>query len=291
MKSTLLTLLTVLLVAQVSVLAQAQPTTHQPAFTFTSRVTMSMNDGSKLELNEVRYVSSDGNFRIVRTKLDGTLYDEKVFARARGLLSVLRDLGLLVKNRSVLPEMSEGPFPTAQLLRSSKNFVQTEELLGRTTYLLRFTAEATGRPEVDYYFALDLGRVPLKTVMYSQGHVLSIDEPVGIVFGEPDAAQLKAPDYEVDEMMPISGGVLNGKAVSKPVPVWPQEAREVGGTVTVRILVNEEGKVIKADAVSGPAQLRQAAVEAAYKARLSPTRLSGKPVKVMGVLTYNFITR
>lgn len=77
--------------------------------------------------------------------------------------------------------------------------------------------------------------------------MLSIDEPVGIVFGEPDAAQLKALDYEVDEMMPISGGVLNGKAVSKPVPVWPPEAREVGGTVTVRILVNEEGKVIKAE--------------------------------------------
>lgn len=286
MKSTLLILLTLFLVAQLPTLAKAPQATFHPAFTLTSRVTMNMNDGSELKLEEVLYMSSGGNFRIVRTKLDGTLYDEKVFERKRGLLSVMRELGLLVKSRSEYPEMSEGPPPTAEQLRSSKNFVRTEEVLGRTTYLLRFKDEATSAPQVDYYFAPELGRVPLKTVTYRLGQAFEVDEPVSLVFGEPAAAQLKAPDYEVDEMMPISGGILNARAVSKPAPVWPQEARQVNGTVTVRILVDEEGKVIKAVAMSGPAQLRPAAVEAAYKTRLSPTRLSGKPVKVMGVLTY-----
>lgn len=68
----------------------------------------------------------------------------------------------------------------------------------------------------------------------------------------------------------------------------PKEARGIKGTVTVQILVDEDGKIIKAEAVSGPEQLRQTAVEAAYTARLSPTRLSGQPVKVSGTLVYNF---
>ena len=76
-------------------------------------------------------------------------------------------------------------------------------------------------------------------------------------------------------MAPTSGGVLNGKAVVKPSPVGPPGAREVTGTVTVQILADEEGKVVEAKAVSGPEPLRQAAVDAALKARLSPTRLSG----------------
>jgi outer membrane biosynthesis protein TonB len=65
-------------------------------------------------------------------------------------------------------------------------------------------------------------------------------------------------------MAPISGDILNGKAVSKPAPVLPKEARGIEGTVTVQILVDEDGKIIKAEALSGPEQLRQAAVGAAY---------------------------
>ena len=90
-------------------------------------------------------------------------------------------------------------------------------------------------------------------------------------------------------MRPISGGILNGKAVTMPAPVWPAEAREVTGTVNVHIVADEEGKVIEAKAVSGPEQLRQATVDAALKAKLSPTTLSGQPVRVQGVLVYNFI--
>ncbi|HEV2864129.1 MAG TPA: TonB family protein [Pyrinomonadaceae bacterium] len=91
----------------------------------------------------------------------------------------------------------------------------------------------------------------------------------------------------------VSGGILNGKAVSKPAPEYPEEARAAGveGTVTVKILVDEEGKVVTAEAVSGPELLRPAAEAAARLARLSPTRLSGEPVRVSGLLTYNFVLR
>ena len=90
---------------------------------------------------------------------------------------------------------------------------------------------------------------------------------------------------------PISGGVLNGKAISKPEPEYPPIARaaRASGTVTVQVTIDEEGKVISARAAGGHPLLQQAAVQAAYKARFAPTRLSGQPVKVSGVLTYNFV--
>ena len=90
---------------------------------------------------------------------------------------------------------------------------------------------------------------------------------------------------------PISGGVLNGKALSLPKPGYPAAARSVhaSGTVTVQVTISESGSVISANAVSGHPLLRAAAEQAARGARFSPTLLSGQPVKVTGVITYNFV--
>lgn len=92
---------------------------------------------------------------------------------------------------------------------------------------------------------------------------------------------------------PISGGVLNGKATSLPPPVYPPiaKAAHASGTVTVQVLVDEEGKVVTARAVSGHPLLQAAAVQAARQARFSPTKLSGQPVKVTGVIIYNFVAQ
>jgi TonB family protein len=89
----------------------------------------------------------------------------------------------------------------------------------------------------------------------------------------------------------VSGGVLNGKAISLPEPVYPPAAKaaHASGTVVVQVAVDEEGKVISATAVSGHPLLQEAARAAAYKARFKPTLLSGKPVLVTGTLTYNFV--
>lgn len=89
----------------------------------------------------------------------------------------------------------------------------------------------------------------------------------------------------------VSGGVLNGKAISKPQPPYPAiaKAARASGTVTVQIVVDESGRVISASAVSGHPLLQQSAVAAARQARFSPTLLSGQPVKVSGVITYNFV--
>ena len=91
-------------------------------------------------------------------------------------------------------------------------------------------------------------------------------------------------------LKPVSGGVLNGKAVSLPKPVYPLSAKNAraSGLVTVEVVIDETGKVISAKAVDGNTLLRQAAVQAAQGARFSPTLLSGQPVKVSGQINYNF---
>lgn len=89
----------------------------------------------------------------------------------------------------------------------------------------------------------------------------------------------------------VSGGVLNGKAISLPKPPYPPAARAVraSGSVSVQVLISESGSVISASAVSGHPLLRAAAASAARGARFSPTLLTGQPVKVSGVITYNFV--
>ena len=90
---------------------------------------------------------------------------------------------------------------------------------------------------------------------------------------------------------PISGGVLNGKALSLPKPQYPAIARQAhaSGTVVVQVLIDENGAVIAAHAISGHPLLQAVAVQAAHQARFSPTKLSGQPVKVNGVIQYNFV--
>ena len=91
-------------------------------------------------------------------------------------------------------------------------------------------------------------------------------------------------------LKPVSGGVLNGTAISLPMPIYPDAARRfrISGLVTVDVIVDETGKVISAQATSGPAVLRETAVQAALRARFSPTKLSGQPVKVSGLINYKF---
>jgi TonB family protein len=91
-------------------------------------------------------------------------------------------------------------------------------------------------------------------------------------------------------LKPVSGGVLNGTAISLPSPLYPDTARRLrmSGMVTVEVVVDETGKVISAVASNGPAILRDVAVQAALKARFSPTKLSGQPVKVSGSINYKF---
>jgi protein TonB len=85
--------------------------------------------------------------------------------------------------------------------------------------------------------------------------------------------------------------VLNSKAISLPRPNYPIIAKQIKiqGVVTVQVLIDETGKVVSAKAVSGHPLLVHEAQKAALQARFSPTIIGDQPVKVSGVITYNFI--
>jgi len=89
----------------------------------------------------------------------------------------------------------------------------------------------------------------------------------------------------------ISSGVLNGKATYLPKPAYPPIARaaHVSGNVVVQVTVDENGNVISATPISGHPLLKASAVAAARQAKFSQTKLSGQPVKVRGVVIYNFV--
>jgi protein TonB len=88
----------------------------------------------------------------------------------------------------------------------------------------------------------------------------------------------------------ISKGVITSQAISLPKPVYPEIAKRmrIQGTVSVQVLVDLDGHVISAKALSGSPFLTIEAQKAALRARFSPTLLSDQPVKVSGVITYNF---
>lgn len=88
----------------------------------------------------------------------------------------------------------------------------------------------------------------------------------------------------------ISGGVVNGKATNLVKPVYSAAARAIraGGQVKVQVTIDEDGNVIAANAISGHPLLQQASASAAKSSKFSPTTLTGRKVKVTGVIIYNF---
>ena len=89
----------------------------------------------------------------------------------------------------------------------------------------------------------------------------------------------------------VSPGVIIAKILDLPKPAYPALAKQarIQGPVNVQILVDETGKVISAQAVKGSPMLTKAAEDAARRARFTPTKLGDQPVKVQGVITYNFV--
>jgi TonB family protein len=89
----------------------------------------------------------------------------------------------------------------------------------------------------------------------------------------------------------VSKGVINGQAIYLPKPAYPPAAHAVAasGMVEVQVLIDEQGHVVSAHAANGNPLLRGAAERAAMAARFTPTKLSDTPVKVTGIITYNFL--
>ena len=102
--------------------------------------------------------------------------------------------------------------------------------------------------------------------------------------------QLPPPPEQPKVPKVISKGPITGSATSLPQPPYPTIAKQAGvqGRVSVQVLIDEKGNVISATAIDGHPMLRGAAQKAALQAKFSPTTLGGLPVRVSGVITYDF---
>jgi protein TonB len=113
----------------------------------------------------------------------------------------------------------------------------------------------------------------------------------GPVVRVPETTPPPVPTPVKQKTQSVASFVLVSKAINLPKPAYPPMAKQINveGPVAVQILVDEQGKVISAQAVSGHPILLHAAREAALQARFTPTVLNGQPVKIQGVITYNFV--
>lgn len=83
---------------------------------------------------------------------------------------------------------------------------------------------------------------------------------------------------------------LEGRATRRVEPKYPEEAKKnrIKGKVIVELTVDEEGNVMLARALNGHKLLKSAAIEAAKGWRFTPTQWNGKPVKIIGTITFVF---
>jgi TonB family protein len=99
------------------------------------------------------------------------------------------------------------------------------------------------------------------------------------------------PESAEEEASIGDAGILNSLAVYLPKPAYPAAAKKdrISGQVQVKVVLDEAGNVVSAEATFGPEQLRAAAVEAAKRARFKPTLSGGVPQKVFGMVLYDFV--
>jgi TonB family protein len=162
----------------------------------------------------------------------------------------------------------------------------------------KFPIVETYREHIDGRYWFPAYSYADEELIFDNGNALHVRMKVRYTDFTPARATLKVTEVGEDEnpttssgvAKPIEGGVLNSKATSLPKPVYPQEAKrlKVAGRVTVRVVVDENGKVTSAQATDGPLPLREAAEAAARQATFEPTTKDGITVKVAGTLTYDF---
>jgi TonB family protein len=99
------------------------------------------------------------------------------------------------------------------------------------------------------------------------------------------------PQAAISGLNKVSEVVLQGMAIKKVNPRYPMVAKQVnaGGPVLVQVTIGEDGRVVEAKIVGGNRLLRSAVLDAARQWVFTPTTVNGVPIKVQGILTFNFI--
>jgi protein TonB len=125
-------------------------------------------------------------------------------------------------------------------------------------------------------------------MMGSMGAWAQATEPSGAP--TQDSATAAPQPGSKEKPVIVSSGVIAALLLHKVDPVYPEDARKakVSGPVVMLVIIDDEGKIAKLSAVAGPAQLRDAALDAVNQWRYKPYLLNGKPVFVKSQITVNF---
>jgi TonB family protein len=196
-----------------------------------------------------------------------------------------RDLQIVKSRGKGVPETKDNKFPNVETYRE-----QIDGLYWFPTYTYGDEELVYGNGTVQHI------RLRVKYSDFVKGHATVIIKDVDgndmdpTPTPQPTPANPQPTPAPPEAKAPPKNGVLNSIAIEMPAPVYPEEAKakHITGTVKVRVTVDEQGKVIAAEASEGPKELREAAVEAAKKARFNQTRLHGQLLKVYGELVYKF---
>ncbi len=86
------------------------------------------------------------------------------------------------------------------------------------------------------------------------------------------------------------GEIESERVISRPEPRWPQGTKSgvPQGTINVRVLIDENGKVESAAAISESPALKQPVLTAVSQARFKKVIYQGNPVKAWGWLFYGY---
>jgi len=224
----------------------------------------------------------------------GYKYAEKTLKSSEAYTVAVTALKESPEVRDKLGEITDTGFPIGA-------FSQNSDGSGDAAFSMSVQgSKGTGQYSVALKRRNRVWKVDGGTVRLSNGDIIQVVDS-SVNYGSPvnsnnntntdiDDPENLAPGKTITPGKTISGGVLNGKAISLPKPPYPPIAKQAraAGTVVVQVLIDERGNVVSARAVSGHPLLRAVSEGAARGAKFSPTKLSGKPVKVSGVITYNF---
>jgi periplasmic protein TonB len=145
-----------------------------------------------------------------------------------------------------------------------------------------------------------LGEVHLGSPTLNRSGNAQEDTAAAPTIGSPDAAganlnsglvpsnakQPAAPEVP----LPVGGDVKPAKLLSPVAPIYPAmaKAQHISGDVTIDALIDATGKVTTMKVLSGPALLRQAAMDALRQWKYQGASLDGKPVPMHLNVTVQF---
>jgi TonB family protein len=81
---------------------------------------------------------------------------------------------------------------------------------------------------------------------------------------------------------------MEGQLITKVQPVYPGDAKQIQGTVVLKVIIDKQGNVSNIQAISGHPLLIPAAIEAVKQWKYKPFLVNGEPFEVETNVTVNF---